>query len=125
MLQMQISVGLISLVFFLVTFELIRKRFLREEYAILWLLTSLAIAVLSLWPGLVPILSKLTGFYYLTVLVAIISIFLIALLMHYSIVISKVKEVNKELIQRYALLERKIREMELERRQEETERTKG
>ena len=115
MLQIQIIVGLISLAFFLATFEFIRKRFLREEYAILWLLTSLAIAVLSLWPGLVPIISKLTGFYYLTAVLGIIFVFLIALLMHYSIVISKVKEVNKELIQRYALLERKVTEIELKR----------
>lgn len=124
MLQMQIIVGLTSLAFFLATFEFIRKRVLREEYAILWLLTSLAIAVLSLWPGLVPIISRLTGFYYLTAVVAIISVFLIALLMHYSIVISKVKEVNKELVQRYALLERKVKEMELDRRERASDQQK-
>lgn len=124
MLQMQIIVGLTSLAFFLATFEFIRKRVLREEYAILWLLTSLAIAVLSLWPGLVPIISSLTGFYYLTAVVAIISVFLIALLMHYSIVISKVKEVNKELVQRYALLERKVKEMELDRRERASDQQK-
>lgn len=124
MLQMQIIVGLTSLAFFLATFEFIRKRVLREEYAILWLLTSLAIAVLSLWPGLVPMISRLTGFYYLTAVVAIISVFLIALLMHYSIVISKVKEVNKELVQRYALLERKVKEMELERRERASDQQK-
>jgi hypothetical protein len=115
MLQMQIFVGLISLGFFVVTFEFIRKRILREEYAILWLFTSLVIAILSLWPGLVPILSRITGFYYLTAVVVIISVFVISLLMHYSIVISKIKEVNKELIQRYGLLELKVREIEQER----------
>jgi hypothetical protein len=112
MLKMQILVGIISVVFFLVTFEFIRKRYLREEYAILWLFTSFVIAVLSLWPGLVEILSKITGFYYITALMVIISVFLIAILMHYSIVISKMKDVNKELIQRYALLELKVREIE-------------
>jgi hypothetical protein len=68
--------------------------------------------VLSLWPGLVEIISRITGFYYITAVMAIVFIFFIALLMHYSIAISKVKEVNKELIQRYALLEFRLREIE-------------
>ena len=112
MLRIQIFIGVISVAFFIVTFELIRKEHLREEYAILWLLTSSAIAVLSLWPGLVEIISRITGFYYITAVMAIVFIFFIALLMHYSIAISKVREVNKELIQRYALLELRMREIE-------------
>lgn len=112
MLRMQIFVGLISLAFFLLTFEFIRKKILREEYAILWLLTSLFIAILSLWPSMVPLISKITGFYYLTALLLVVTIFLIALLMHFSIVISKIKDVNKELTQSYGLLELKLREVE-------------
>jgi hypothetical protein len=112
MLHMQLLIGVVSIVFFLVTFEFIRKRYLREEYAILWLLTSSAIAVLSLWPGLVEILSRVTGFYYLTAVVVIVFVFLVYILMHYSIVISSIKEVNKELAQRYALLELKVRQLE-------------
>ncbi|MCX8111096.1 MAG: DUF2304 domain-containing protein [Syntrophorhabdaceae bacterium] len=112
MLHMQIIIGLISIGFFIVTFEFIRKRYLREEYAILWLLTSLAIAILSLWPGLIDIISRITGFYYITAILIVIFVFLIAILMHYSIVISRIKDINKELVQRYALLEYKIKELE-------------
>jgi hypothetical protein len=116
MLQIRILIGCISVIFFIATFELIRKERLREEYAMLWLLTSCAVAVLSLWPGLVGIISRITGFYYLTAVMGIVFVFFIFLLMHYSIAISKVKEVNKELIQRYALLELRLREMEAERK---------
>jgi hypothetical protein len=112
MLRMQIFVGLISLAFFLLTFEFIRKRILREEYAILWLFTSLFIAILSLWPQMVPLISKITGFYYITALLLIVTVFLIAMLMHFSIVISRIKDTNKELTQRYGLLELRVREME-------------
>jgi hypothetical protein len=112
MLRMQIFIGLISLAFFVLTFELIRKRILREEYAILWLFTSFFIAVLSLWPQMVPLISKITGFYYVTALLLIVTIFLIAMLMHFSTVISRIKDVNKELTQRYGLLELRVREME-------------
>ncbi len=112
LLHMRILIGVISLGFFLITFEFIRKRYLREEYAILWLLTSLAVAILSLWPGAVEILSRITGFYYLTAVVVIVFVFVIYILMHYSLVISRIKEVNKELAQRYALLELRLRELE-------------
>lgn len=111
-MQMRLWIGIVSLAFLVATFEFVRKKRLREEYAILWLLTSLFIAVLSFWPGLVELLSRVTGLYYVTSVVLVVFVFLIAILMHYSVVISKMKETNKELVQKSALLERKIREME-------------
>jgi hypothetical protein len=112
MLHIRLFIGTVSIAFFLVTFEFIRKRHLREEYALLWLSSSSIIAVLSLWPGLLGVLSKLTGLYYITAVLAIVCIFVLAVLMHYSIAISRIKETNKELIQRCAFLELRIRELE-------------
>lgn len=114
MLQIRLFIGIISILFFVATFEFIRKGRLREEYAILWLCTSSIIAILSLWPGLVGYLSELTGLYYITAVFVIVFSFIIAVLMHYSITISKMKETNKELIQKCALLELRIRELERE-----------
>jgi hypothetical protein len=102
----------VSIVFFVATFEFIRKKYLREEYALLWIFTSSAIAILSLWPGLINLLSTLTGLYYITAVLAIIFTFVIAILMHYSIVISKMKEMNKELAQKCAFLELRVKELE-------------
>jgi hypothetical protein len=112
MLHIRLFIGIVSIIFFMATFEFIRKRHLREEYAILWLFTSSIIAVLSLWPGLIGVLSRLTGLYYITSVFGIIFSFVFAILMHYSIAISKMKETNKELIQRCAFLELRIRELE-------------
>ncbi len=112
MLHIRLFIGIISIIFFVATFEFIRKRHLREEYAILWLFTSSIIAILSLWPGLINILSEITGLYYITAVLTIVFSFVIAVLMHYSIAISKIKEMNKELTQRCALLELRVRELE-------------
>jgi hypothetical protein len=112
MLHIRLFIGVVSIVFFIATFEFIRKKYLREEYALLWIFTSSAIAILSLWPGLISLLSKLTGLYYITAVLAIIFSFIIAVLMHYSIAISKMKEVNKELVQRCAFLELRVKELE-------------
>jgi len=116
MVQAQMLIGILAIIFFLFTIEFIRKRHLREEYAILWLSMSLAIALLSLWPGLVALFSRLTGLFYVSAVVVIIFIFLISVLMHYSIVISRIKETNKELVQRYALLELRLKELERSRK---------
>jgi hypothetical protein len=112
MLHIRLFIGVISIIFFVVTFEFIRKGHLREEYAILWLFTSSIVAVLSLWPGLINILSEITGLYYVTAVVTIVFSFVIAVLMHYSITISRMKEMNKELIQKCALLELRVRQLE-------------
>jgi hypothetical protein len=112
MFHIRLFIGIVSIAFFVATFELIRKRHLREEYAILWLFTSSIIAILSLWPGLISVLSRLTGLYYITAVLAIIFSFVFAILMHYSLAISKMKETNKVLIQRCAFLELRIRELE-------------
>jgi Ca2+/Na+ antiporter len=112
MLQIRLLIGIISIISFMVTFEFIRKRHLREEYAILWLFTSSVIAILSLWPGFINVLSDLTGIYYITIIMVIFFFFVIAILMHYSIAISRMKETNKELIQKSALLELRVRELE-------------
>ena len=111
-MQIRLWIGFISLALFVTIFEFVRKRHLREEYAILWLLTALAIVVLSLWPGLVETLGRITGFYYLTSVVFIVFVFVIGVLMHYSIVISKMKENNKEMVQKLGLLDQKMREID-------------
>jgi hypothetical protein len=49
--------------------------------------------------------------------VFIVFVFIIGVLMHYSIVISKMRENNKEMVQKLGLLDQKIREMD--------ERTRG
>ena len=44
MLHIRLFIGIIGIIFFVATFEFIRKRHLREEYAILWLFTSSIVA---------------------------------------------------------------------------------
>ncbi len=112
MLHIRLFIGIIGIIFFVATFEFIRKRHLREEYAILWLCTSSTVAILSLWPGSISVLSEITGLYYITAVLMIVFAFVIAILMHYSIAISKIKEMNKELAQKCALLELRVRQLE-------------
>ena len=111
--HIQIIIGTLSIILFLMTFELIRKGRLREEYAILWLSTGMAILVFSLTPEffLSQFIARLTGLYYLSAVVMIAFLFLLLIVLHFSVVISKLTNQNKELAQRHALLELEFKEL--------------
>jgi hypothetical protein len=90
--------------------ELIRSRRLQERYALLWLLTGLAMLVLALWRGALSTIAALVGIAYPpSALFVLFSFFILALLLHYSTVISRLSEQNARLAQRLALLEDRSR----------------
>ncbi len=106
LIKIQIIVGALSIILLLITFELIRKKRLREEYAILWLFTGIVVLVFSLWPEflLSQFFVRITGIFYLSAVVLISFFFLLLIVFHFSVVISKLTGQNKDLAQRYALL---------------------
>jgi len=113
LIKIQIIVGVLSMILLLITFELIRKKRLREEYAILWLFTGIVVLVFSLWPEflLSQFFVRITGIFYLSAVVLISFFFLLLIVFHFSVVISKLSGQNKELAQRYALLEMEFKEL--------------
>ena len=113
LIKVQIIIGALSIILLLVTFELIRKKRLREEYAILWLFTGIVVLMLSLWPEffLSQFFARITGIFYLSAIVVIAFLFLLLIVLHFSVVISKLTNQNKELAQRYGLLELEINEL--------------
>ena len=112
LIKFQIIIGILSLILLLITFELIRKERLREEYSILWLFTGGVTLVLSFWPQffLSKFLTQITGLYYLSAVVVIAFLFLLLIVLHFSVVVSKLTDRNKELAQRHALLELDFKE---------------
>ena len=113
LIKFQIIIGVMSFILLLITFELIRKERLREEYSILWLFTGGVTLVLSFWPQffLSKFLTQITGLYYLSAVVVIAFLFLLLIVLHFSVVVSKLTDRNKELAQRHALLELEFKEL--------------
>lgn len=107
LIKIQIILGTLSIGLLIFTLELIRKKRLREEYSILWLSTGVATLVFSLAPMffLTKFFSRITGLFYLSAAVLIIFLFLLLIVLHFSVVISKLTDRSTELAQRYALLE--------------------
>ncbi|MGB9628952.1 MAG: DUF2304 domain-containing protein [Thermodesulfobacteriota bacterium] len=113
LIKIQIIIGALSLLLLFITFELIRKGRLREEYSILWLFTGAVILLFSLWPEyfLSKFITRITGIYYLSAVVVIAFVFLLLIVLHFSVVISILTDRNKNLAQRYALLELEFKEL--------------
>lgn len=85
--------------------ELLRKRKLREEYALLWLLGGVAVLVLSIGRDLLTTLSFAIGIAYppaALFLVLIIGAYL--MLLHFSLVFSTMSAKLKAMAQEIALL---------------------
>jgi hypothetical protein len=113
LIKFQIIIGLLSLILLVGTFELIRKGRLREEYSILWLFTGGVTLLFSFWPQffLSQFITRITGLFYLSAVVVIAFLFLLLIVLHFSVVVSKLTDRNKELAQRHALLELEFKEL--------------
>lgn len=93
----------------LVIFELIRRKRLMERYAILWLLAGVTILVLALWQGLLTKISHAVGISYPpSTLFAITFLFVVLMLIHFSLTVSRISDQNKVLAQRLALLQARV-----------------
>ena len=109
-LKVSIAATVASVILLLIVFELIRSRRLRERYALLWLLTGVVLLVLSAWRDGLNTIARWVGVstYPPAILFAVASLFILAVLLHYSTVISKLSDQNSLLAQRVALLEEKL-----------------
>ena len=104
-IKQQVFSILISVIVFILTIDLVRKKRLREEYSLLWLATSSAMIVLILRYDWLLALTSLIGAVLPTTTLFLGSIlFLILLSVQFSIKISKLSDQVKDLVQENALL---------------------
>jgi len=104
-IKQQIFSILMSVIVFVLTIDLVRKKRLREEYSLLWLVTSSAMIVLILRYDWLLALTRLIGAVLPTTTLFIGSIlFLVLLSVQFSIKISKLSDQVKDLVQENALL---------------------
>lgn len=116
---------LVSLILLLVTIQLIRKHKLREEYALLWLLATVAILILSIFGNIVGSLAKFFNIAYSPTLPLVAGlIFALAVLLSLSVALSNQANQNRDLAQEMALMDFRLRELEGEGSSEETARPK-
>lgn len=105
-----IALGLAAAVV-VTTVEMIRRRKLREEYAMLWLGTSMILTVLAIFPQIPFWLNRALGINYLTMLTLSCFLFLAMIVMHYATAISRDTEHIRQLAQQVALLKEEVEKL--------------
>lgn len=110
--RIQILAVAASLALIASVFELIRRGKLREEYSLLWFLSSVVLLFFSLWRGAFDYIAHRLGIAYSPALLILVMLFFGMLLMvHFSIVVSRLTGENKRLAQELALLNLKLAEL--------------
>ncbi len=111
--RLQLLAILVTAGLFLLVFELVRRRRLLERYALLWLFASVILLGLSIWRGLLEDLASAVGIFYApSALFAVAFGFVLILLLHFSLVISRLAEQSKVLAQRVGMLRNEVEELQ-------------
>lgn len=88
------------------------KKSIKEEYSIIWLLTSISFVVFSFWKDGLEVIAKLLGIDYApAALFIILFVALFLIIIQFSIIISKQSEQNKTLAQDIGLLKHELEEI--------------
>jgi hypothetical protein len=107
--RIQIVSIVAALVVVFVILELVRRRRLLERYALLWLASGLVLLGLAIWRGALTKLASAIGVAYPPNALFLIAFgFVLFLLLHFSLAVSRLSDQTKVLAQRLALLEQKV-----------------
>lgn len=109
-----------SLLLFLFILRLVKRKKLKEEYSLLWLGFGLIFIALSIFKPLLEIVASTLGILYAPaalLLILVLSVFFI--LIQFSVVISKLAEGNKNLIQEVGILKAELKKLQLSIKEKE------
>jgi hypothetical protein len=107
--NVQILAIIVTACMFGIVFELVRRRRLMERYALLWLFASAVMLALSVWRDALEELADLVGVAYApSALFGVAFGFVLVILLHFSLVISRLADQNKVLAQRVGMLQQRI-----------------
>jgi hypothetical protein len=103
-------VSIVAALFLLfVILELVRRRRLLERYALVWLGSGLVILGLAIWRGALTDLAETLGIAYPPNALFVIAFgFVLLLLLHFSLAVSRLADQSKVLAQRLAMLEERV-----------------
>ena len=108
-LQLELEEIGVAVVVCAAIFELVRRKRLMERYAILWLLAGATVLVLSLAQGAIQNVAHDAGVSYApSALFAIAFLFVLVMLVQFSMTISRLSDQNTALAQRVALLQQRL-----------------
>ena len=105
MLRITLLTALGAVFLFLLTLELTRRRRLSERYSILWFATAVVVFGVAMIPGVLDFVARTLGIAYApSALLLVALVFVLALILHLSMVISRLTAQTARLAQTVAIL---------------------
>lgn len=105
--------GIASLLIAVIIIDLVRRRRLREEYALLWLAACAAMILIAIHGKIVDWFAGLLGIQHAAYSIFVIAILIgMALAIHFTLVLSKLTAQNWRLIQEVGLLKTRLEGIE-------------
>lgn len=110
-IQILAIIATAALLFFVL--ELVRRRRLQERYALLWLVSTVFLLILASWRDALTKVANLVGIAYPpNALFFLAFAAILVVLLHFSVVISRLSDQTKILAQRLAMLDERLRRHE-------------
>ncbi len=111
--ELRIISILVSLGFIGIIFELVRRKRLKESYALTWFFTGFASLAAALFSGWLDTVARLLGFGLTSNAIIVFFIFLLlVLLLGMSVAITRLSELVQTLVQEVGLLKNRLDEKE-------------
>lgn len=105
-----------SLLLFVFIIQLIQQKKLKEEYSIIWIAFSLAFLGLSVFRPLLDQFAEMVGIHYPpAALLLFLIVAIICVLIQFSLVVSRLTERNKVLVQELAILQKEFKDFKNEK----------
>ncbi|HEX7253019.1 MAG TPA: DUF2304 domain-containing protein [Thermoanaerobaculia bacterium] len=103
---------LVSMTLLVIVLNMVRKRQLREQYSLLWIAACAVLLLSAVLIRAVDALAHAVGIFYPPAFVFLVAILLIVVLqVHFSVVISSLKEQSRTLAQDLGILEDQVRSL--------------
>jgi hypothetical protein len=101
-----------SAILLIAVVELVRRKRFLERYALVWLGAAIALLALAVWTGLLEKVSRALGVQYPSNALFVIAFgFVLLLLLHFSVAVSRLADQARVLAQRLALLDAEVRRL--------------
>ena len=111
-MKLTVLTAVTGLVLLLIIFELVRRRQLREKYAVLWGAVGIVVLPLGFFPRLLDTVSHLVGVVSGVSLVLFLGVvFLLLVCVHLSWEVSRLEEETRTLAEDLALLRTEVRNL--------------
>jgi len=114
-IHLRVIIGILCFTLVGIIIELIRQNRLKEHYAIIWLCTALSIFIFGIWPNSLNIISRIVRLHHLTTLFIVAFLFLLAIVLHFTLAISQLFDRNRRLTQEVAWLRFELEQIRQEK----------